>query len=189
MVTQRNGRRAGHAGAPGRSAYGRGGYGNTSGRNGNGRPGNGQGGYVYDNLARQMEAVPERKRQPERRRRKRVQPQPKPVAMPGISSGAFLFLSLAIVVCLSFCFNYLRMQSGLTQMKSQAAVIQSEIAQMSADNAEKKQQIMDSVDLAEVYEIATGQLGMVQAVDNQVFQYRNKKSNMVRQYGDIPSSR
>lgn len=189
MATQRNHQRAGYTGSAGRAVYGRGAYGNANGRNRNGRPGDGRGGYVYDNLARQMEAVPERKRQPERKRRKRVQPKPKPVAMPGISSGAFLFLALATVVCLSFCFRYLKVQSGLTQMKSQAVMLQNEIAQMGADNAEKKQQIMDSVDLAEVYDIATGQLGMVQAVDNQVFRYRNKKSDMVRQYGDIPSSK
>jgi hypothetical protein len=47
---------------------------------------------------------------------------------------------------------------------------------------------MDSVDLAEVYAIATGELGMTQAVDNQVYKYDNNKSDMVKQYADIPSA-
>ena len=47
---------------------------------------------------------------------------------------------------------------------------------------------MDSVDLSQVYEIATGELGMIQPVDNQVYKYDNKKSDMVKQYGDIPGS-
>ena len=45
---------------------------------------------------------------------------------------------------------------------------------------------MDSVDLSEVYASATGEFGMIQAVDNQVYKYDNKKSDMVKQYGDIP---
>lgn len=187
MATGRNYR---YTGSSGRSAYGNA-YGSrrSSGQHRNGQNRNGRNQYVYDNLARQMEAVPERKVEPQRRRKRRVHPAPKPVAMPSISGVSFLFLSLAVVVTLFFCFYYLNVQSGLTHMKSEAVVLQGEIAEMRADNAEKEQQIMDSVDLAQVYETATEKLGMVQAVDNQVFRYRNKKSDMVKQYGDIPLSR
>lgn len=83
---------------------------------------------------------------------------------------------------------YLHVQSGITQMKNEVISLQSEIADAKQENDDAYQNVMDSVDLSEVYAIATGQLGMIQAVDNQVYKYDNKKSDMVKQYGDIPAS-
>lgn len=145
-------------------------------------------GYMYDNLARQLEEIPERQPRPRRRRRLKVYPKQRPVAMPSISGISFLFLAAAAAVILLFGFQYLRVQSGLTQMKSKVITLQEQNAETKLLNEETYQNIMDTVDLSEIYDIATEKLGMVQAVDNQVFQYENKKSDMVKQYGDIPSS-
>lgn len=145
-------------------------------------------GYVYDNLARQLEEIPERQPRPHRRRRLKVYPKQRPVAMPSISGASFLFLAMAATVILLFGFQYLRVQSGLTQMKNKVVTLQDQNAETKIMNEETYQNIMDTVDLSEIYEIATEKLGMVQAVDNQVFQYKNKKSDMVKQYGDIPSA-
>lgn len=144
--------------------------------------------YVYDNLARQLEEVPQRRQNPQRRRRVKVYPKQRPVAMPSISGASFLFLLAAVAVTVFFCFNYLRVQSGVTQMKNEVITLQGQNEEMAAANDEAYQRIMDSVDLSEVYQIATGELGMVQAVDNQIFKYRSQKSDMVKQYGDIPSA-
>lgn len=143
--------------------------------------------YMHDNTARQLQELPERRyrRAPQRRRR----PQPKPVRMTSISGVSFLFLFSAVVVTLVFCFFYLQSQNTLTKMKKEAVTLQSQIADRKESNQETYQKITDSVDLAEVYEIATGELGMVQAVDNQVYQYKNKKSDMVKQYADIPDAK
>ena len=148
----------------------------------------GSGAYVYDNLARQLEEVPERRRRPQRRRRVKVYPRQRPVAMPSISGAAFLFLFVAVAITMAFCFRYLMVQSGITQMKNEVVSLQEENAEMELSNGEAYQEIMDTVDLSEVYRIATGELGMVQAVDNQVYRYKNRRSNMVKQYGDIPGA-
>ena len=150
-------------------------------------PRQGQTGYVHGSLAHQLEEVPERRQRPERHRRRKVYPRQKPVAMPSISLSSFMFLLVAAVVTLTVCFAYLHTQSGITQMKNEMVTLQAEIVQTKQENDETYQQIMDSVDLAEVYAIATGELGMIQAVDNQVYKYDNKKSDMVKQYGDIPN--
>ncbi len=145
--------------------------------------------YVYDNLAHQLEEVPERRTQPVRRRKAKVYPQPKPVALPAsMELSSFLFLTVAAVVVLVAAFFYLQVQSGITQMKNDVITLQSEIAETKQENEDTYQKIMDSVDLSQVYEIATGELGMIQPVDNQVYKYDNKKSDMVKQYGDIPDS-
>ena len=142
--------------------------------------------YVYDNLAHQLEEVPERRTRPVRRKKQKVYPQPKPVAMPTLEFSSFVFLLAAVAVVLTAGFMYLREQSGITQMKNEVISLQSEIAETKQDNEDAYQKVMDSVDLSEVYAIATGEFGMIQAVDNQVYKYDNKKSDMVKQYGDIP---
>lgn len=152
------------------------------------RNGHPSGAYVYDNLARQLEEVPERRRRPQRRRRVKVYPRQKPVALPSIGGASFLFLAAAFAITVGFCFQYLTVQSGIIQMKNDVVALQGENAEIETANTETYRRIMDSVDLAEVYQIATGELGMVQAVDNQVYKYKNRKSNMVKQYGDIPSA-
>lgn len=145
--------------------------------------------YVSGNLAHQLEEVPQRRQQPQRRRRTRVYPKQKAVAMVSISAGSFFFLMVAGLITLTFCFNYLRVQSGITQMKNEVVALQASNAETKIANEEAYQKVMDTVDLSEVYQIATGELGMVQAVNNQVYQYNNQKSDMVKQYGDIPEAK
>ena len=149
----------------------------------------GRNGYVYGNLAHQLEEVPERRTQPVRRRKAKVYPQQKPVALPAsMELSSFLFIAAAAIVVVVTAFIYLQVQSGITQMKNDVIALQSEIAETKQENEDTYQKIMDSVDLSQVYEIATGELGMIQPVDNQVYKYDNKKSDMVKQYGDIPGS-
>ena len=66
-------------------------------------------------------------------------------------------------------------------MKSQIVRLQSEISEQKEDNDMEYEKIMASVDLAEIYEKATKKLKMVQAENNQIYKYSNKKSNMVKQ--------
>ncbi len=161
------------------------GYGNRQ-SSGTGRRGTG---YVYGNLAHQLEEVPERRQQPQRRRRHKVYPQQKPAAMPSIGFSSFVFLTMAIILVLGAGFAYLHVQSGITKMKDQVVSLQAEITETKQKNDEDYQKVMDSVDLSEVYSVATKQFGMIQAVDNKVYKYDNKKSDMVKQYGDIPEDK
>jgi cell division protein FtsL len=143
---------------------------------------------VYGNLAQEFEEVPERVERTRKKKKRKVYPKQKPVAMPSIGASSFVFLTAAVLVTVASCFAYLYVQSGITSMKNQVVSLQAEIAETTQENQEAYEKVMDSVDLAEVYAIATGELGMTQAVDNQVYKYNNSKSNMVKQYGDIPSS-
>ncbi len=43
-----------------------------------------------------------------------------------------------------------------------------------------------SLDLKNIYEIATSELGMVYQKENQVIPYKSNKSDYVKQYADIP---
>ena len=102
----------------------------------------GRNGYVYGNLAHQLEEVPERRTQPVRRRKAKVYPQQKPVALPAsMELSSFLFLAAAAIVVVVAAFIYLQVQSGITQMKNDVIALQSEIAETKQENEDTYQKM------------------------------------------------
>lgn len=144
--------------------------------------------YIEGNTARNLDALPKRRERTLPEREKRRYPQRMPVSMPGIDGTSFLFFVTMLGTAFFIAFSYLHTLNGLNGMKGEIVSIQSEIAQMEEENDIRYQEILASVDLAEVYERATKKLKMVQAKNNQVYTYRNRKSNMVKQYEDIPGA-
>ena len=102
--------------------------------------------------------------------------------------SAFVFLT-AMLSAVTICgFSYLSTQYEVRNMKSQIVSLQSEISQQKEDNDIEYEKIISSVDLAEIYKKATKKLKMVQAEKNQIYKYNSKKSDMVKQYADIPGA-
>lgn len=168
----------------GQSGYGRDSYSYR----GNGRGRYDRTTYVEGNTARQLAAEPERREEQRPERQVRRAPRREPVHMPGIHFVSLLFLFLVIAVALYICISYVRAQNQVQEEKGTIIKMQSEIAQMKESNDADYQNVLDSVDLAEVYRKATEELGMVHAKSNQIYTYENKKSDMVKQYGEIPSA-
>ena len=66
------------------------------------------------------------------------------------------------------------------------AALESQIAEMRADNIEAYDNIDSSVDLRKIYKIATKKLGMIHAEPDKQFSYENKRGDRIIQYSDIP---
>jgi len=96
-----------------------------------------------------------------------------------------LFTAAAIVASMYLC-SYIMSYSNITAMTKEISSLQSQIADISADNDEAYKEIDASVDLETVYNKATKEFGMVPAGKGQVYKYKNKKSDRVIQYSDIP---
>lgn len=143
--------------------------------------------YVEGNTVRKMSAVPKRREEIRPEREPKQYPQRQPVRMPGISGKAFLFLTAMLSVVILTGFSYLSTQNDVRQMKSEIISLQAENEEQKEENAEMYQSVVETVDLSEIYEKATKKLKMVQAESNQIYTYSNKKSDMVKQYADIPS--
>lgn len=151
--------------------------------------------YVDGNTVRRIDTLPrrseeERRREEERRKRllrRRILEQP--VHMPGMDRVSIVFLAAAVAVTLYVCFTYIQTQNQVYEQKNQVVRMEYSIASQKESNADAYQEILDSVDLSEVYDKATGKLGMVQARDNQIHTYKSKKSDTVKQYGVIPEVR
>lgn len=141
---------------------------------------------VEGNTVRKANAVPERRREEVPKRQERHYPERKPVKIPGINGRAFLFLMLMLSLVVGTGFSYLTVKNEVSKQKSEIVSLQSEIAEMKEQNDELQQSIINSVNLADIYKIATEKLKMVHAGENQVYTYSNKKSDMVKRYADIP---
>ncbi len=85
-------------------------------------------------------------------------------------------------------FAYIHTQNQVHSMKKEIVSMQTEIEEQQEKNNIKYNEILASVDLAEIYKRATKKLHMVMADGNKVYKYKNKKSDMVKQYGDVPGT-
>lgn len=97
-----------------------------------------------------------------------------------------IMLTIASVFTLYLCVNYLHVQSSITARMHKIEGLESELEKLRAENDALETSINTSVDLNQIYEIATKELGMVYAQKNQVLLYDQTESEYVRQYEDIP---
>ncbi len=97
-----------------------------------------------------------------------------------------ILLTIASICTLYLCVNYLHVQSSITARMHNIESLETELEQMKAENDALETSINTSIDLNEIYEIATKELGMVYANKDQVLLYDKTESEYVRQYEDIP---
>lgn len=84
-------------------------------------------------------------------------------------------------------FNYLQKQFQATYLSKNIVSLENEIVELEKQNQAASEKVETAMDLSVIYKKATSELGMVHAKNNQVLAYESKKSNQVRQYGNIPS--
>lgn len=97
-----------------------------------------------------------------------------------------LFLIISVGITLGTCFMYMRSNSGLTRTEQSVAALQSQLQDIQEQNNSLKESLSTTIDLDEVYQIATKRLGMVYADEKQVIYYNSSNSDYVRQYEAIP---
>ena len=148
-------------------------------------------GYTDGNAARKLHNAAPARRESDRREYRRYET-PDPELIRDVKKNRRLnrfttFITVgAIVASMYLCVNYIMAFSDITTMNKEIASLRSQISEMQVSNAEAKNNIDASVDLANVYKKATTEFGMVPADKSQVYKYANKKSDRVIQYADIP---
>lgn len=138
-----------------------------------------------------------RKLQPEHdygeERRRRQEPERKPYRRakqkaPKMDLATAIGLTAAVAATAFLCIHYLQVQADITTMSKKVATMESTISTMKEDNDTALESVTSSIDLNNIYKVATEELGMVHAEKNQVITYDSTKSDSVKQYGDIPKS-
>ncbi len=143
--------------------------------------------YVDGNTARQMQAVPVRKRNEEPARR-RAKSQRRVIRTAGpLNFSYVLFLAVAAVVVVMVCVNYLQLQSQSTAYGKTITSLESQLANLKLENDSAYDNLLSSVDLQKIKELAMNKLGMVYASESQIITYDSNQNDYVRQYSDVPA--
>ncbi|MBQ4522436.1 MAG: hypothetical protein IJA10_05715 [Lachnospiraceae bacterium] len=146
--------------------------------------------YVVGSAARKLEVVApqvpqERKEQKEQHReQQRVKANAQQAKEFNLQYIAVLGVALVLVV--SACINYLKVQSQIVTQKKEIALLQADLTEMKEDNRINYERVMGSVSLSEIFRIATEELGMVYSTNDQVIYYDSVNPDYVKQYEDIP---
>lgn len=151
--------------------------------------------YVDGNTVRRMEAAPdyrrdrrervEREREEELRRKKRIARRNQEKAL-RMSRSYVAFLTLAVVIFGVFAGIFIKIQSDVTARMKTIANLESQIADLKADNDEAFKRISTSVDLENVKNTAINELGMSYAKESQIVYYSVGDDDYMNQYGEIP---
>lgn len=80
------------------------------------------------------------------------------------------------------------MQSSITSHQTTIGKLESQLSTLKTNNSATESRINAYVDLDYIYKVATEELGMTYASDNQVIYYDKSESEYVRQYEDIPTN-
>lgn len=143
--------------------------------------------YIEGNTARKLNTVPERVEKPQREERKvnerisrnlrRARAFDLKYTIALVTATVFLFVS---------CVNMLTLQADNTEKRRQIATLESNLSELTDTNNETSKRLESSVDLTEVYDTATKDLGMVYPQNGQVISYEASNPDYVKQFKDVP---
>lgn len=146
--------------------------------------------YIEGNTARKLNTAPQRIERPERRERKEHQVNERVRRNANRAKAFDLKYTLALMTATVFlfvsCVSMLSLQADITERKRQIAVLEGSLNEMADTNNETSKRLESSVDLTEVYDVATKELGMLYPKSGQVISYEASNPDYVKQYKDIP---
>lgn len=150
--------------------------------------------YVNGSTVREMEAQPVRQPRPDRRQieehkrrksRKNAAMRNRERAL-HMGKGYVAFLSACVLVVAFSAVSLIQIQSQVTQRMEHIAALESQITDLKADNDARYKEIVTSVDLDYIKDVAINELGMQYATESQIVYYTVENSNYMDQYSDIP---
>ena len=129
--------------------------------------------YIDGNTVRKLEAAPDYRREQSAH----------------MDLGYVAFLSVSLLVMCVAAVLYIRLQSGITTHLKTISALESQVAELKADNDAAEKRIETAVDLATIKDIAMNQLGMSYAGPDQIIHYTVDKEDYMNQFEDIRISR
>lgn len=98
-----------------------------------------------------------------------------------------LLLVAAVAISVFVGYRYLCLKSSLDVHMTEIKTLETRLDTLRTENDALEKSIDTSVDLNEIYNIATTKLGMVRAGQGNIIQYDKTESEYVKQYEDIRS--
>lgn len=154
-----------------------------------------KGNYIDGNTVRRMEAAPDyrrereerirREREKEQERRQRAARRNQERAL-RTSKSYVAFMTMAVLIFATFTGLYIKIQSDVTVRMKTISALESQIADVKADNDEAFKRINTSVNLDAVRNTAMTELGMSYAKESQIVYYSVGDDDYMNQYSEIP---
>ncbi|MCR5507568.1 MAG: cell division protein FtsL [Lachnospiraceae bacterium] len=102
-----------------------------------------------------------------------------------MNPGYILFLTLAMVMTVAICIQYLMMRATMTNMVKELSSLELNLNELKAENDDTENRIKGAVDLEEIKYRAMNELGMQYANEDQIVSYECEDTDYVRQLVDI----
>lgn len=143
--------------------------------------------YADGNAVRTIE-MPEEVQEQEEKKSPKRKPIPEKIVKTRkkVSLGSVLLTLAATAMTFYLCISYIMLYSDIVVNEKDISDLQSQITKLKTENETEMEKIDASVNMQEVYVVATEKLGMVHAEADRVFTYKNKRSDRVIQYSNIP---
>ncbi len=150
--------------------------------------------YVNGSTVRQLDAQPVRREridrtkiEEERRKKNRrnAARRNRERAM-YMSPARVMLLSACVAISTLAAVSLIQTQSQITQRMKHIASLESQLTDLKADNDAKYKEIVTSVDLDYIKDVAINELGMSYASEEQVVYFSVENDNFMDQYSDIP---
>ena len=97
-----------------------------------------------------------------------------------------LFVISCVAIIAVACVLMLSMEGKISEQKNHINQMESELQEITDDNAAFKLSLESMYSLDDIYNVATNELGMVYAKKGQVVYYESANEDYVKQYQDIP---
>ena len=97
-----------------------------------------------------------------------------------------IVLAATCICVVGMAVNYLQVRSSINTTMKEVANMQSELLDLKDSNDTIEGEINKSIDLNHIYDVATNELGMVYASEDQIVHYEKSEREYVRQNEDIP---
>ena len=140
--------------------------------------------YVQGNTVRQFNVLEALEEEPVRRLSHNARKNRDKAAH--MNLGYVAFLTLAMCFASAVLIGYIKMQSENTAAVKRIATLESQLNDMRLDNDDEYSNIVGSVDLNKVREIAINELGMQYASEGQIVEVAGTSDDYVRQYSEMP---
>lgn len=151
--------------------------------------------YIDGNTVRRVETASDyrrereerirREREREQQRRERAVRRNQERAL-RTSKSHVAFMTMAVLVFATFCGFYIKIQSDITVRMRTISALESQIADIKADNDEALKRINTSVNLDGIRNAAMAELGMSYAKESQIIYYSVSNDDYMNQYSEIP---
>lgn len=144
--------------------------------------------YVEGNTVRKLYAEPSRRTREYEKPQRVVEAEPK--TKPQVMSLTYTaFLTFAMICTLASCVYMLSLQSKVTSQRKHISASETTLNNMINDNEATSARLEAQINLDDIYNIATNELGMVYATRGQVVYYESSDPDYLIQYKDVPENK